>query len=135
MRHVGQGRDVCLHSRHSVDSIVRRVKKHLRLAQVRVATADKHKRGGKQIETVALCAGAGGSLLADLRGFDLFITGEMRHHDVLAANARGTSVILTDHTNTERPYLPTYKKKIAAELGKGVQILISKKDAEPLRIV
>ena len=33
---------------------------------------------------------------------DVFLTGEMSHHAVLAAVQTGTSVILTDHTNTER---------------------------------
>ena len=66
---------------------------------------------------------------------DVYLTGEMRHHDVLAAVEAGTSVILCDHTNTERGYLPVLKKKLAAELGRGVRIDVSKRDAEPLRVV
>jgi len=36
---------------------------------------------------------------------DLFLTGEMSHHEILAANAQGTSVILCEHSNSERGYL------------------------------
>ena len=37
---------------------------------------------------------------------DVLLTGEMSHHEVLAANAEGKHVILSDHSNTERGYLP-----------------------------
>jgi dinuclear metal center YbgI/SA1388 family protein len=132
-RYQGQGRDVCLHQKMTMKAAIGRIKKHLGLKHVRVAYAADH-RTGSCIEHVMLCAGAGGSVLGG-HAPDLFLTGEMRHHDVLAANARGTSVILTEHTNCERPYLPTFKKKLKALLGKGITIDISRKDADPLQVV
>lgn len=45
------------------------------------------------IRTVAICAGAGASSFAG-KTADLYFTGEMAHHEVLAAVARGTNVIL-----------------------------------------
>lgn len=56
---------------------------------VRVAEATKD----HVIQTVAICAGSGSSVLNPVKA-DLFLTGEMGHHDVLAAVAQGTSVIL-----------------------------------------
>lgn len=38
--------------------------------------------------------------------------GEMGHHDVLLAAALGVSVILTEHTNTERGFLPHMAKDL-----------------------
>jgi putative NIF3 family GTP cyclohydrolase 1 type 2 len=114
----------------AMSTLVERVKKHLKLKAVRVALAERHRRG--RVQRIALCAGAGGSVLAG-RTADVYLTGEMRHHDVLAANAAGASVILCDHTNTERPYLPVLKRRLARAL-KGVKIDISKADREPLEI-
>jgi putative NIF3 family GTP cyclohydrolase 1 type 2 len=45
------------------------------------------------VHTVAICAGSGGSMFAGVRA-DVFFTGEMQHHDVLAAVAQGSNVIL-----------------------------------------
>ncbi|MAE62312.1 MAG: Nif3-like dinuclear metal center hexameric protein [Planctomycetaceae bacterium] len=131
--HIGYGRSVALKRPARLATIVQRVKRHLKLSHVRVAAAKGHRRGGT-IRNIALCAGAGGSVLGGASA-DVYLTGEMRHHDVLAAVEAGTSVILCDHTNTERGYLPVLKKKLAAELGRGVRIDVSKRDAEPLRVV
>ena len=64
---------------------------------------------------------------------DLLVTGELRHHDVLAWVARGTSVILTDHTNTERGFLGILGKRIEKALP-GVRTLLSRRDRDPLVI-
>ena len=129
----GQGRELNLARPLSLKQAVERIKKHLGLEHLRVAAAEGHRRGAV-IEQIMLCAGAGGSVLGGHTA-DLFWTGEMRHHDVLAANRRGTSVILTEHTHSERPYLPTFRRRLSKELGASVKVLLSRKDAEPLRIL
>ena len=58
----------------------------------------------------------------------------MRHHDVLAANARGCAVVLAGHTNTERGYLPVFRQRLG-EMLSGVELAVSKVDADPLRVV
>lgn len=65
---------------------------------MRLATAEN-----KMIQTVAICAGSGSSVLGPVSA-DLYFTGEMGHHDVLAALAKNTSVILCKRV----------KKKIAS---------------------
>lgn len=72
---------------------------------------------------------------------DVYLTGEMSHHEVLAALAAGTNVILCGHTNTERGYLPLLAAKLLQELrtaGEGaedVEVVVSQKDQHPLDIV
>ncbi|HEY6728644.1 MAG TPA: Nif3-like dinuclear metal center hexameric protein [Polyangiaceae bacterium] len=126
----GQGRVLQLTAPLRLSDAVERVKAHLKLAHVRVARpADS---GDPLIRSVAVCAGAGGSLLVHADA-DLLLTGEMRHHDILAQQAKGTSVIVCDHTNTERGYLPILAQKLG--FGGAVHVSISARDADPLQIV
>lgn len=131
MADTGQGRIVILDRAAPIIELVGRVKRHLGLQSVRLAMG--HSRRAR-VKSIALCAGAGGSVVCG-QPADVYLTGEMRHHDILAANARGTSVILCDHTNTERGYLPVLKKKLHEKLGRAVRIDISKADREPLEII
>ena len=131
---IGQGRVLKLDKAIALATLVRRVKQHLGLARVRLARAARHRRAGAKVQRIAVCAGAGASVLRGVDA-DVYLTGEMRHHDLLDATERGRSVILCDHTNTERGYLPVFKRRLAKALGKGVRIDISKRDAEPLQIV
>ncbi len=60
----------------------------------------------------------------------------MSHHEVLDAVSRGISVVLCEHTNTERAYLPTLKRKLEEELtGHPTSVTIATTDADPLLIV
>jgi len=70
-----------------------------------------------EVHSVAICAGSGGSTLLGVDA-DVYFTGEMSHHEVLAAVASGRNVILCGHTNTERGYLPVLASKLRAELEK-----------------
>ncbi len=80
------------------------------------------------ITTIGICAGSGGSMLLGVDA-DVYFTGEMPHHEVLASIQSGHNVILCTcfyllggwtgshgsaggHTNTERGYLPWLKKDI-----------------------
>lgn len=132
MNDAGQGRFATLARPTSVRSTVAKIKRHLGLRHVRVAVSNAH-AAGRSIESVAVCAGAGGSVLSPVRA-DLYLTGEMRHHDVLAANARGTTVVLTDHTNCERGYLPVLQRALE-QRSPGLDVVVSQRDADPLRIV
>lgn len=125
----GAGRIVELDEKISLDEAVSRVKAHLDLKHVRISRAGDH-----SIRSVAVCPGAGGSLFEKVGHVDLLITGEMRHHDILLRRERGTHVILTDHTNTERGFLPHYARTIAARCP-GLQVTVSRVDADPLRVV
>lgn len=112
----GAGRIVALDEPIPIEELVQRVKKHLSLSQVDVGRPFAQ----KSIKSVAICAGAGGTLLSGVDA-DVYFTGEMQHHEVLAAVARGRYVILCGHTNTERGYLPVLAKKLSDALSELVR--------------
>jgi len=128
-REMGVGRRVHLDKPVQLDELARKLKKHLGIGYVRVAPA-AGKDDRIEVQTVGLCAGAGGSVceMAIDDGCEVFITGEMTHHQVVAATARGCTVMLTGHTNSERGYLPTLKAQLLELLPKA-NITVSKADA------
>ena len=69
-----------------------------------------------KIASVAVCAGSGASVLSHAGKVDLWITGEMSHHEALDAQQNGTSVLLAEHSNTERGFLPIYRDYILVSL-------------------
>lgn len=56
------------------------------------------------IRTVAICAGSGGSVFRHVTA-DLLFTGELSHHEALAATERGACVVTLFHSNSERGFL------------------------------
>ena len=87
------------------------------------------------IKTVAVCAGSGSSVLKGVKA-DLYLTGEMSHHEVLDANHRGKTVILCDHSNTERGFLAqVLKPKLHTLFEEQVEIIVSQVDSDPLKVV
>ena len=128
----GQGRWLVLDAPVSLATLVRRVKKHLGLKLVRIAEAERHASGAEPVSSIALCAGAGGDVLQGVDA-DVYLTGEMRHHEILWAAAEGTTVIVCDHSNTERGALVDLKARLLRDLP-AISVLISKKDTDPLRV-
>ncbi|KAI4152448.1 MAG: hypothetical protein L6R39_001824 [Caloplaca ligustica] len=57
-----------------------------------------------QIRTVGVSAGSGHSVLKGVEA-DLLFTGELSHHEALAATEKGQCVITLFHSNSERGYL------------------------------
>lgn len=132
---VGMGRYVTLKTPMSLKEIVERVKKHLGLEYLQLAT--KLKSEEKIIKTIAVCAGSGGSVFGKLSSsmpVDLYLTGELSHHEVLHYKEAGSSVIVTNHSNSERGYLQVVKQLLEEELG-GVNIVVSTSDCDPYQTV
>ncbi len=127
---VGQGRVVALDRSVTPTTLINRIKAHLGVKLLEVAVP----AGLKTITRAGLCAGAGGSLLKEAGAIQAFVTGEMRHHDVLTAMAGGVMVLLAGHTQTERPYLKTYRSRILDLGGDGVEWIVSKADRPPSRL-
>ena len=129
MHDTGVGRCLVLAEPKSTVDVVSSLKAHLGVSTLRVAEG----RGGPAFhEHVGLCPGAGGSLLeaAAASGCTMFVTGEMRHHDVLAAVDRGITVILAGHTNSERGYLPHLRDRLVAAMP-GCEFTVSTRDRTP----
>ena len=145
----GEGRILNLETPISLSDAVAAVKKHLELGSVQLAPA-LHNSSLESIKlssssameaaatsmvcTIAVCAGSGASMLAGVKA-DLYVTGEMSHHEVLSANATGASVILTNHSNSERGYLPVLEQRLQRSWGlSGVKLetIVTSVDADPL---
>ena len=110
------------------------------IARVKRATGVRHvllagPRTGR-VARVAVGAGSCGGMWSDAvsAGADVFVTGEMRHHDALAAAAAGLTVICVGHTNSERPALPHVARRLRKALP-GVEVFVSHVDHDPLVVV
>lgn len=70
--------------------------------------------GEMMISSIGICAGSGGHLFSEAEkngdDVDLYFTGELSHHEALAAIERGKCVICLFHSNTERGFLHTVLK-------------------------
>ncbi len=127
----GAGRLVTLEQETPLSDIVERFKAHLELPRLRVALAPAHRDGGR-VRRVAICAGSGRSVFENAPDAEVYVSGELGHHDVLALVSRGKSVVLAEHTHTERGYLPRLRDRLLGVLGDEVEILIAETDREPL---
>lgn len=85
-----------------------------------------------EITRAAACAGAAGDLafVAAARGAGLYLTGELRHHDALAAVKLGMTVVCALHSNSERVALPSYVARLVAAVP-GLGALPSQADRDP----
>lgn len=64
---------------------------------------------------------------------DFIITGEFLHEEIIHEASRGVSMIITDHTNTERGYLGFFKERLCKILNnENIEINVSKIDRDPL---
>jgi dinuclear metal center YbgI/SA1388 family protein len=84
------------------------------------------------VKKAAVCAGTCGKIINSViaAGCDLYLTGELKHHQALAAQEAGLTCICLSHTNSERFILKKFAKQLKNKLKK-VTINISKKDADP----
>lgn len=129
----GSGRCVTLGSPRPLDQLVERVKWHLGVRKLRLATTDAHFRGA-MIRRIAISAGSGASLFDSALDADLYLTGELGHHDLLRALENGTSVMLCEHSNTERGYLPRLRDRLLNLTQDQVEVFLARSDREPIQI-
>lgn len=112
------------------EALIDRVKEALGLSAILVAGPTDG-----AVTRAAVCAGAGRSLLGDViaQKADLFLTGELPHHDALEAAAAGVTVACALHSNSERATLGRLKARIEAE-APGIAVSVSEADRDPFTI-
>lgn len=66
--------------------------------------------GENTVETVAVCGGAGDGVFSLPTGVDAYVTGEMKHHEFLAAREMGLCAVAAGHYATEAPVIYTLEK-------------------------
>jgi dinuclear metal center YbgI/SA1388 family protein len=126
----GQGRIGTLATPTDRPTLISRIKKELNLPHLLIA--------GPLTGTVkmaACCAGSCGDLLDDAlsQKAEVYLTGELRHHEALRAAQRGVTVICTLHSNSERAVLARLAMRLKKELP-GVDFHLSQADRDPFLI-
>jgi dinuclear metal center YbgI/SA1388 family protein len=87
------------------------------------------------LRRIAVCAGAAGELVNDaIAGrAELYLTGELRHHDALKAARAGMTVVCTLHSNSERAALGRLAAMLVERLP-GLDVVQSAADRDPFAI-
>jgi len=117
----GYGKIVRFRNPQKLGEIMDRITSGLVLPGLNVAVPQSVKVNKSQIKisSIGICAGSG-SMLNGL-DVDLLFTGELSHHEALAAIEQGRCVITTYHSNTERLYLMTsMQNKLFPEIRKQI---------------
>jgi dinuclear metal center YbgI/SA1388 family protein len=125
---LGEGRVGSLPAAVPLADVARRVREVLKCGPVQVVG-----EAGRSVRKVAIVCGAGGELMSDAvrARADVFLTGEMRFHDYLAARAQGLSLVLPGHYATERPGV----EELARRLGGAwpdIEAWASAREADPV---
>jgi putative NIF3 family GTP cyclohydrolase 1 type 2 len=104
----GYGRIVRFEKAQKLEKVLERIIYHLgSLKALSLAVPQSVPSGSKldmPISSIGICAGSGGSTLRGL-DVDMLFTGELAHHDALAAIEQGRVVVTAFHSNTERLFL------------------------------
>ena len=89
------------------------------------------KSNNRKIKRVALCTGAGGSLLEQVsrKKVDLYLTGDITYHDALRAKELGLNVLDIEHFDTEKFFVEAFYNQLI-KLGIPKDILVKSKNME-----
>lgn len=103
----GMGRVVTFASRQPLATLIDRIGRAAgNPAAISIAVPQSASVDSMHISTVGVCPGSGAGVLMKGPNLpDVLLTGELSHHDALAAIERGSAVIALFHSNTERGYL------------------------------
>lgn len=128
---LGLGRIGPLDVPASLSAVLDRVRKVCRVEHLQLIGPA---RGN--VRTLAVGCGSCGPLWREAAsaGADLYVTGELRHHDAREADQTDTTIACVCHSNSERPTL----KPLAARLRKALpnlSVALSRADRDPIRIV
>jgi len=112
-----------------IEQIIDRIK--TQTGATAVGLIGKEKR---LVKTAAVCAGTCGNIinLVIAAKADLYLTGELKHHQALAAQEAGLTCICLSHTVSERFILKKFAKQLQNQLN-SVTIRVSTKDADPFK--
>jgi len=83
----------------------------------------------------AVCAGAGRDLLGEVirMGAEVYLTGELPHHDALRAAREGITVLCALHSNSERRALGALCERLAEQV-LDVHWMLSEADRDPYTV-
>jgi len=112
-----------------IEQIIKRIKQHTGAQAIGIVGDEK-----RLVKTAAVCAGSCGKIINSVIAAkcDLYITGELKHHQALAAQEAGLTCICLSHSVSERFILKKFAKQLQKQI-KQVTIRISRKDADPFK--
>jgi len=115
----------------TIEMMINRIKRELCVSRLLVAGDTD-----RLLKKAAVCAGAGGDLLSEAiaEKVDLYLTGEVRHHDALRAVAAGVTVVCALHSNSERPTLAKLQSRLSIAFP-ALRVLVSTSDRDPFSLV
>lgn len=90
----------------------------------------------KMIRTVAVVGGAGGDYAPEAmaKGADAFVTGEVKHHEFIAAQQEGLALYEAGHYHTELPFRERLKAYLDTACP-GVDFIVSQNERPPMEIM
>jgi dinuclear metal center YbgI/SA1388 family protein len=126
----GMGRIGRLDQPVARDVLIGKIKHALNLDHVLIAGPTSG-----PVNTAAVCAGSCGDLFVEALAnqVDLYLTGEMRHHDALRCAEAGMTVICTLHSNSERVTLDRLRERLTGQLPQ-VAWQLAQADQDPFRV-
>jgi dinuclear metal center YbgI/SA1388 family protein len=127
---LGQGRIGRLETPVERGELFERIKRGLDVGHLLVAGPTEG-----AVARAAACAGACGDLLNDAlaQKAELYLTGEMRHHDAIKAARAGTTVVCVLHSNSERAVMKRLKGRLEQRLP-GLPVVLSRQDRDPFSV-
>lgn len=125
----GLGRFGKLEKPASLSKIIARIKAKTGAKAVGIVGPEK-----RLVKTAAVCAGSCGKIinLVIAQKADLYLTGELKHHQALAAQEAGLTCLCLSHSVSERFILKNLAQRLRKML-KQVKFTVSKKDADPFK--
>ena len=125
----GAGRVGLLEKPTPVASLAQQVKATLSASTVQVVGDP-----GRSVQRLAIACGAAGSYIADaVRGqADVLLTGEVRFHEALAAEAQGLALVIAGHHATERCGVEDLAVRLQA-LFPTIPVCTSHRERDPLQ--
>jgi dinuclear metal center YbgI/SA1388 family protein len=113
----------------TLDTFAKKTKEALEISHVRVTGESKAK-----VKNISVMGGAGGSMAQNIPShIDVFVTGDVKYHETLDAQAAGLNVIDAGHHGTEK----WIAHEIAAHLKekhRGIKFKVFK-ESDPFRVI
>ena len=101
-----------------------------------VETVQVWGRPPQEVQRLALCSGSGGDLLADAlsQGAHIFLTGEVRHHQVPPGGPEGFAVVAVGHFASEAVFMEPWVRQLRElfqEAGLGLEVMVAATQSAP----
>lgn len=134
-QYIGMGLVGTLRREATLESLAGKLNEVLGGAVIRM-TGDPQKR----ITRVAVCAGSGGGVIGQVLAAEaeVFVTGDMKYHDVRLAEESALAVIDIGHFASEKLVLEPFgnflRSKAKSE-GEEVEVFVSKSEKDPFKVI